>query len=160
MTRIKALRDFFKKFFNYESSAMTITSLIADVTENAEGPSGGGDVKIVNVNVSTMDMETLTIDSIDKTFSEVFDGIMENGESWFSKINVTIAGTYKQIIMMPILAQKMPSPVGNRLYGMWSDMTDVSGQGQGYLDITRVYLTVTENDASIIRLSDRIAVVS
>lgn len=42
MTRTKALRQFFEKFFNYKSEKMTVSDVLLDVTENADAPSGGG----------------------------------------------------------------------------------------------------------------------
>lgn len=42
MTKIKALRDFLEKFFNYKSHGMTISEVLADVTENGEASGGGG----------------------------------------------------------------------------------------------------------------------
>ena len=42
MTRVKALKKFLEKFFNYKSEGMTIPEILNDVTEHGTVPSGGG----------------------------------------------------------------------------------------------------------------------
>lgn len=46
MTRVKALKIFLEKFFNYKSEGMTIPEILNDVTEHGTVPSGGSDVDI------------------------------------------------------------------------------------------------------------------
>lgn len=42
MTKAKALKNFFKKFFNYDASGNSAVSVITDFTENNETLPGGG----------------------------------------------------------------------------------------------------------------------
>lgn len=92
MTRIKALKDFFSKFYNYNTDKMTISSILADVTENADAPSGGGGgggINVVNVKATTDPMfSEITVTSIDKTFDDLYDRILNNGEPWFASISI------------------------------------------------------------------------
>lgn len=45
MTRTKALKQFFQKFYNYQSNKMTVSDVLLDVVENASAPSGGTDTE-------------------------------------------------------------------------------------------------------------------
>ena len=99
------------------------------------------DIKIVTVNASTSDMQSFTIVSKDKTFSEVFNGITQNNENWFAKVVITISATdQKQHIIMPILAQDMSNM--SRLYGSWYDI--YSGSTSGTIIIKSCHLIVDE----------------
>lgn len=101
------------------------------------------DIKIVTVNALTSDMQSFTIVSKDKTFSEVFNGIIQNNENWFAKVVTTISATdQKQSFIMPILAQDMSNM--SRLYGNWYDIYD--GSTSGTIIIKSCHLTVEEQE--------------
>lgn len=81
MTKTKALKNFINKFLGYEATGNSVTSVLTDTTENAEGGGSGGSIFAVHItamvdpNSQYVDPNTGDMGDYlsDKTFDEMKD---------------------------------------------------------------------------------------
>ena len=74
MTKTKALKNFISKFLGYEATGNSVTSVLTDTTENAEGGGGGGSKSPIFIINATWDDDVENY-IFDKTFEEIWDAI-------------------------------------------------------------------------------------
>lgn len=139
MTKPKALKDFIKRFLNYDATGNSVISVLNDTTANAEGGGGeGGSIGCMRINVDPHYDETETGgELIDHTFAEIRSAY-SSGQPIYVRFS-TDAGQLKRILYLS--EENMDSPNSFTFRGSYEKMTDGNVTGIEY-----VVVKVDEND--------------
>lgn len=118
---------------NWQSGDI-ITAAKLNHIEN--GISSIPDTKIVNIEVSTYDMQNFTVISVDQEFSTIFEGITENDEIWYGRVTASMGQNF-QIVTLPLMAISFN---GERILGRYLYLD--------FMNIGQFTLQMDENETS------------
>lgn len=125
MTKIKALRDFLEKFFNYKSHGMTISEILADVTENGEASGGGG--YECKEELKTIVDDTIVFEAVPEE-----DGFLYNYSAELQDLSVTTKEKPNYIaVTFDGKAYQLPLTVSARSYWLYGEIVPDTEEDAG-----------------------------